>query len=693
MMALSNVSFAALVVFCVFAAALAKPVIPKHVSKLLQKNREVHMKYFPDFKYEGFTHPHEDQPEGALRRRGTSPDDVQVHDPPTPDAPNIHMANKSFPYPDNLLWLLAMFEEGYGIPRSYNDVLPTGDVYWGTKTYLEVGAFDANGNHTSLDSILAIQERTLTRYGLNLYDAAVWEIALSLWWLHDVAIIYEDNILYPGSTGPAGAKGGNPGGITSIRADTDDYKYGYDKKVLGSALKQIHYPANVTHFPEQHGEPGAPTKKGPGAFFYRMIGPKYTMVDPMMGAYGQSWKYPWPNYDKTTTWNTFGIIHFNDWKPITGENVWSAILGPIQSLGLRTNGNLTNTTCGSRFLIPPMPCDWTTFEKTPSPVQLAISILPALEALQSEPGSLYHCPWGSKIFPPDPNEGANVSNENNFSSYASLTILLAVLKNYTKGSTDEVLNWALKTTQKLVDGLDKWFDNPSILSPVGQLPNSSQVVPQGGHINSSGYFPVPLNTKGGLAVDCQTWGMTVLGQPRIDKNFGFGTAYNIWQTAKAYAGYYKGSVLAGVGYTDIVNTSGPVPVNTIWSAEWTFGAINMAQVLAQQYHAAGDDTKADSLMNDAQSMYFEVTKEWPKGLRFPDGSYVYANKRFFIPWGWFSNPISALCSTAWSVLQDQNFNPFEFGGGNKPPLQPPPHLGDSAPMRIKARQYPDFLYE
>ena len=36
-----------------------------------------------------------------------------------------------------------------------------------------------------------------------------------------------------------------------------------------------------------------------------------------------------------------------------------------------------------------------------------------------------------------------------------------------------------------------------------------------------------------------------------------------------------------------------------------------------------------------------------EGLRFPDGSYVYANKRFFIPWGWFSNPIGATCSTAW----------------------------------------------
>merc|ERR1711881_54557 len=115
------------------------------------------------------------------------------------------------------------------------------------------------------------------------------------------------------------------------------------------------------------------------------------------------------------------------------------------------------------------------------------------------------------------------------------------------------------------------------------------------------------------------------------------------------------------------------------SAEWTFGAINMAQTLAQQYKDAGDQAKHDTLMQDAQSMYNEVTKLWPEGLRFPDGSYVYANRRFFIPWGWFSNPIAATCSTAWSVLQDLNYDPFHYWGGNKPALQIPPHLEGTHP--------------
>ena len=114
--------------------------------------------------------------------------------------------------------------------------------------------------------------------------------------------------------------------------------------------------------------------------------------------------------------------------------------------------------------------------------------------------------------------------------------------------------------------------------------------------------------------------------------------------------------------------------NAIWSAEWTFGAINMCQKMSGEYATAGNAAYATDLLADAQSMYNEVTKLWPEGLRFPDGSYVYANKRFFIPWGWFSNPIGATCSTAWSVMQERNYNPFQYYGGNKPMLMTPPHL-------------------
>eukprot|EP00660_Eupelagonema_oceanica_P010211 gene10211-8746_t len=201
------------------------------IDDVLELNRRHHQRFFADFQYEGGSNAHLGGPPSA----------------PKPGR-NPHMANyTALPYPDNLQWCL------------YIDILPNGQVYWATKTYLEKGAFDENGHHTDLDSIIAIQERTLSRFGLNLYDAGIWEIALSLWGRHDVAMVYERNILYTSTTGPAGRKNGNPGGIIDIRADADDYQYGV-AKTSGKALKTITYPGNTTHFTQD--STGAPSKTG-----------------------------------------------------------------------------------------------------------------------------------------------------------------------------------------------------------------------------------------------------------------------------------------------------------------------------------------------------------------------------------------------------------------------------------------------
>ena len=54
----------------------------------------------------------------------------------------------------------------------------------------------------------------------------------------------------------------------------------------------------------------------------------------------------------------------------------------------------------------------------------------------------------------------------------------------------------------------------------------------------------------------------------------------------------------------------------------------------------------------------------PYKVKNADGSaaYLYANKRYFIPWGWWANPIPSLASSAWVVLIDENYNPFILGG-------------------------------
>jgi len=51
------------------------------------------------------------------------------------------------------------------------------------------------------------------------------------------------------------------------------------------------------------------------------------------------------------------------------------------------------------------------------------------------------------------------------------------------------------------------------------------------------------------------------------------------------------------------------------------------------------------------------------GMLQEDGGYMYANKRYFIPWGWYSNAVGSLCSTSWSIFNKYEFNPFILGGG------------------------------
>jgi hypothetical protein len=45
-------------------------------------------------------------------------------------------------------------------------------------------------------------------------------------------------------------------------------------------------------------------------------------------------------------------------------------------------------------------------------------------------------------------------------------------------------------------------------------------------------------------------------------------------------------------------------------------------------------------------------------------AYDYANKRYYIPFGWWANKVPSLTSTAWVLIIDHNFNPFVLGGSS-----------------------------
>eukprot|EP01126_Amoeba_proteus_P038037 TRINITY_DN394_c0_g2_i2.p1 TRINITY_DN394_c0_g2~~TRINITY_DN394_c0_g2_i2.p1 ORF type:complete len:703 (-),score=114.45 TRINITY_DN394_c0_g2_i2:78-1964(-) len=578
--------------------------------------------------------------------------------------PNV-VANQTWEMPKvftpQVDWLLSIFENN--MPKSYLDVLPTGKSYWTSHSYLSSGAFDYNGTRLALDHQIAVQERSLTHVGLNLYDGGVWAVALALSGLSDFVDIYHRNVLMTSSTGS------NPtvNGLKSIRAwepnpdpvhPPDLFYYGRDA-IPNTQMKQVTLPNNLSFVLFQDGctcpTAGCCAQEGkkqiPGNYFYRMIGPSYLLTDPLEGYYGYQWRAT-PvgiNPDPAQWWNAAGVIHWNDWKPITGENVWAAILAPIQTLFIRNCGHLK---------------PFSTFDTAPAEIQLAVSIMPAIDSLRSALGSLYHCPKGAKMFPPDPSEETNVSNENNFSAWAALKALYFILTNYYSGG-DITLDYATSVTKKAIAGLENWFQNYLMPAPI----RGENVISQGGHVSFDGHYSYQQGAQA-FAVDCQTWGLLVVGSKKFDATHGANgvSAYGVWQSTKKLAGYYINGQLAGVGYTTSANTSAPPD---IWSGEWTWGAVFMTRKLSYEYQQQGKTAWASSLLADSNSMIQQMEQAvkqgvdgvWSGGgLVQPDGSYLYANKRFFIPWGWYANPLGATSSTAWAVFNDWNYNPFVLGG-------------------------------
>jgi hypothetical protein len=323
----------------------------------------------------------------------------------------------------------------------------------------------------------------------------------------------------------------------------------------------------------------------------------------------------------------------------------------------------------------------------PGEVQLALSIMPAVVAMQSTPGSMYHCPDGTQMFPPDYSEAENVSNENNFSMYSGLRMLEFLLANNTLHADGVLLDFKTDV-DTVIKGLEKWFETGlfSEKLPFNNGPSKvDSLVPnvfQGGHVKFAGtYEPVGIMDYSGFAVDCQTWGMGTLipymGNDWVNTHLGHDGAYQLWQQVKNRAGHYINGTFAGVGFTQVLNETclnstiaaggdnNTCTLHEVWSGEWSFGAALMAKTVANTYPSS--DPKHKELMTDAANIRkFVMTPVEQGGLNNSavDGGVLYANMRFFIPWGWYANAVSSLCSTGWSVMEEHDYNPFVLGGGN-----------------------------
>lgn len=516
-------------------------------------------------------------------------------------------------------------------------------------------------------------ERVNVSNGTDIYDASTWQIALAL----------------------AGREG-----LRSARKSESLFEmvenqnllllYGHDGQHQSD---KIPFGANraTTQKDGTYTYNGTKISESEKAYFFRMVSKQWLAQDPFAGTeYAQNITVrdlpdDNPQYQK-------GKVSWADWKPITGENGWAFFLGPLQADYIKYV-----ETEGMQY-VP--------FSSTS--MQNAIQILHAFQALQSPKGGVYYAVKGSLGNVGD--ESVNpyeISVENNASLLGGLWVFQDLLKLSLEQQKDLKREDKIEVTKaiKLIDAMIYGGETSENYRTEGMLAffknyawdKKQGMFLQGGIANDPNADSDWIPTYTPKAVDVQTWTITVLGQPMVDEWYGFGSAFRAWEATKEWGAFYgpKGE-LWGVGYSerDGNGTNGHFEEGII-SAEWTMGAVNLVRSLIVHYGAVIDDETASSetrksameyvqrLREDERSMVeklialrtdryseeevFEGNRptEFDSLIVMPKDklAFLYASKRYFIPFGWFANPIPSTCSTSWALMLHYNYNPFQLGGG------------------------------
>ncbi len=226
-----------------------------------------------------------------------------------------------------------------------------------------------------------LTERVNMHSGTNLYDAATWQIAVVL---------------------------GAPAGLAN-----DAYALASNQNLL---LKAGHH-GNASEASEgmlralTHGDTfvynGQRIRDPAAAYAFRMIPRSWLSPDPLLeagtdGRYDALIKTSGLPHDNPAY--RPGLASWTDYKPVTGENVWAFLLGPLHAARLHYPG------ARLPFSEPA--------------IRNALPLLGTFAAMQSALGGVYYAPAGTVQ-----NQGKElvdpyfVSVENNFSLYAGLQLL------------------------------------------------------------------------------------------------------------------------------------------------------------------------------------------------------------------------------------------------------------------------------
>lgn len=490
-------------------------------------------------------------------------------------------------------------------------------------------------------------ERINTSNGTDIYDSACYQIALAL--ANKNGIPTSSNYSTLNSNHVTWLTNGYDGN------DTNQGSNGHNRAVTTQGM--FYYGGNAQVPNQGTAIPTSiasqPTPNSTNSYLFRMIPQKWCALDPF---FSPSAKAP----DSAKTYQKYvtdvklpvgsaypkGTVTWLDWKPITGENVWALINGPIRAWQITNPGS--KLTSGA------------------PEYALATGVLTALTAMQSkQTGGIYYAAQGSLgNTGSEPVDPFNISTENNASTLGALYALQAAL------SSADSYQAAIAT---LITGILKYLKNSA-------WDATAKIFYQGGteQYSSSGAYTGFTPAASPKAVDVNTWGVAAITPAVVDSWFGAGTAYTIWQNVKEFGGFYSGGTLMGVGYSS-ADGNGPSNSGGIMSAEWTFGAINMVRCLMKFYGTTYPDLATDEAAmvkgvlatysdNYATAKAFTSTRPQKYASYMPTSSgnsnswFIYASKRYFIPFGWYANPLPSLCSTSWALMVQYNYNPFSATG-------------------------------
>ncbi|MBS0376852.1 MAG: hypothetical protein JSS29_00090 [Proteobacteria bacterium] len=504
-------------------------------------------------------------------------------------------------------------------------------------------------------------ERINVHNGTNIYDAATWQIAVML----GSVVNHYPNLI-----------------------DADPYELAsHQDEVLGRLhnVRDVPTGSRATTAGALYRYNGTSIADPRQAYAFRMTAPQWLVPDPLQG----------PRYASVISVSALpannprykpGLVSWSDWKPITGDNAWAFLVGPLQAAYLQYQVRLHG--------------QYVPFASVP--VQNALAVLPAFAAMQSACGAVYYAPSGTLENAADVAvDRADVSIENNLSLFAGLGILRGTLAAELAREPSLSAEDRRRLTQgvALIDTMLAGGGLPGERNTRGLRDFLHRHAWRDGEFVQAGFANEPGRAEEWRpvteprAVDVNTWGVAALGAKQIDDWFGAGAAYRLWESVKRWGAYGEGQTLYGVGYSD-ADGNGRLDDGRyrsgVLSAEWTAGAIVAVRNMAEYYGATpkGVDAPRARILVVALKADEEAMVEGLERMRFsryvdghltgkpahypdliveptspiPSEPYLYSSRRYRIPFGWYGNPLPSTSSTAWAILIADHFDPFGYRG-------------------------------